>query len=230
MPVIFDIVFSSRYHNYYFLSFASPSQAASFRRVPSSSSGGVTSARTRGWASHTMTWFTWSLRPRWSEPAEQPRLAECSTARVRIRAKSMALPPWGSHMRDPPPPVSSVPPTTTTITTTTSNLHWQTSRLSHPPPKCPACKLGLLHHCEWESCVDGKISSLLPFPASYKKQIFHQKQVCACVDEGLSWINGISEDITLHVSFNWFLCNILKSLSAFVALLRTERTGVGHHS
>lgn len=53
-----------------------------------------------------MTWFIWSLRPLWSGPAEQPRLAACSTARVRIRAKPTALPPWGSHMRDPPPLMS----------------------------------------------------------------------------------------------------------------------------
>lgn len=93
-----------------FLSFACLLQAASYRRVPSSSSGGVTSARTRGWASPTMTWFTWSLQPRWSGPAEQPRLAECSTARVRVRAKPTALPPWGSHLRDPQPPLSHLSP------------------------------------------------------------------------------------------------------------------------
>lgn len=86
----------------YFLSSACSLQAASFRRVPSSSSGGVTSARTREWASHTMTWFIWNLRPQWSGPAEQPRLAVCSTAGVRIRAKPTALPPMGNHFHDLP--------------------------------------------------------------------------------------------------------------------------------
>lgn len=93
--------------------------------------------------------------------------------------------------------------------------------------------MGLLY-CEWESCADGKISAFIAvscLSASYKKQTFHPKQVCACVDEGiLSWIHGISEDIVLHVSFYLILCNILKSLSAFVALLITEGTDVGHHS
>lgn len=48
-----------------------------------------------------------------------------------------------------------------------------------------------------------KFPLLLPFPASYKKHIFHQKQVCACVEEGLGLLafQGILSSMFLLFDF-----------------------------
>ena len=69
----------------------------------------------------------------------------------------------------PSSPVTSVPPTTTTITTSTSSLHWQTSWLTYSPRR-PGARPAYWGSCivNGESCVDGKISSPPPFPASFE--------------------------------------------------------------
>ena len=78
-----------------------------------------------------------------------------------------------------------------------------------------------------ESCADGKkISAFIAvscFIASYKKQTFHPKQVCACADEGiLSRIHGILDDIVVACFFLFnFMQHFEISKSSLVALLPT---------
>lgn len=147
-----------------------------------------------------MTWFTWSLRPRWSVPAEQPHSAACSTARVRV--KPTALPLWGSHMRDPPLPSLNL-----NLSPSNNNyhhhlqlkLHCQTSWLTYSPNSWLAY---------WGCCtVDGKAELIkkkkvliygLRKCFKWEADILPTASVCMC---GWSCPGLISEAITLHVSF-----------------------------
>lgn len=105
-----------------------------------------------------------------------------------------------------------------------------------PPQSCTGTLPGwptgsLVPPREWgKLCRCNKNNPLqLPFSASRKRPIFHQKQACACVNEGLlSWIYGILGDIVLHVCFlSNFMQHVWNHLSAFVAFLPAEGTDVG---